>query len=148
RPLAFLLNFTPRARRHGGAAHGQCHANCHPICHRTWHSDTHNVTFDTSCVKASVLRRKEHRTKDFGRTANCKSDSRRLHFLLALAGMLLFAAGVGAAEPESVGPQTKAFVEKFCVGCHNAKKDSGGLNLAAATDRTTWETVKRRVEVR
>jgi uncharacterized protein DUF1592/uncharacterized protein DUF1588/uncharacterized protein DUF1587/uncharacterized protein DUF1585/uncharacterized protein DUF1595 len=47
--------------------------------------------------------------------------------------------------------QVKPFIQKFCVGCHNDKKDSGGLNIAHAdsqavlADRETWETVRRRV---
>jgi hypothetical protein len=67
---------------------------------------------------------------------------------LALVAAILLTAPLTAAEPDAVGTQAKPFVEKFCLGCHNAKKDSGGLNLAAASDRETWEMVRRRVEMR
>src|SRR5579871_1648575 len=58
------------------------------------------------------------------------------------------------ATPSANGFQVKPFVQKYCVGCHNDKKDSGGLNLAhadsqaIAADRETWDTVRRRVSMK
>jgi hypothetical protein len=62
------------------------------------------------------------------------------------------------AEPipvsDTFAAKGQPFIQKFCVGCHNDKKDSGGLNLAhvdgksVASDRETWETVRRRVSMK
>src|SRR5262249_50046986 len=117
--------------------------------HNLAHSSAHHPTARlTKCAKASCAGRNISRVRTFRQIAASARGGRALGFVLSVACFVFFASGVGAGEGGAVGTQTKAFVEKFCVGCHNAKKDSGGLNLTAANDRTTWEMVKRRVEMR
>jgi DNA-binding beta-propeller fold protein YncE len=48
--------------------------------------------------------------------------------LSLLAGLLLTAA-LPAAEPSSYAKQVRPFFARYCVECHNAKEEKGGLNL-------------------
>src|SRR5579871_6817899 len=90
---------------------------------------------------------------------------RSLVCLLSVCACIPIAIGVGPTEMSPAEPtkaasssasveQAKPFLQKYCVGCHNDKKDSGGLNLAhvdaqaVANDRETWETVRRRVTMK
>jgi len=89
---------------------------------------------------------------------------RSLVCFLAVCACLPVAVGFGPtdtmpAEPatptaDAFAAQVKPFIQKYCVGCHNDKKDSGGLSLAhadsqaVANDRETWETVRRRVSMK
>jgi mono/diheme cytochrome c family protein len=55
--------------------------------------------------------------------------------------------------PDSFAMEVQPFIQSHCLTCHNAKKEAGGLNLAAYTktaevirDRETWDTVRQRLE--
>jgi len=92
--------------------------------------------------------------------------------LLLIVPVLLFAACFSrkeppaAAEDKAAPPATPAmpapdtfatevqpFIQSHCLTCHNAKKEAGGLNLAAYAktadvirDRETWDTVRQRLD--
>src|ERR1700683_4101550 len=61
-------------------------------------------------------------------------------------------ASLGLAAPPTLPfkTATEPFIAKNCVGCHNDKLQSGGLNLKAATDvaqsRDQWEHVVEKLE--
>jgi WD40 repeat protein len=48
---------------------------------------------------------------------------------LSLFAALLLTAGLPAAEPPSYSRQVRSFFARYCVECHNAKEEKGGLNL-------------------
>ncbi len=49
--------------------------------------------------------------------------------LSAFSLVLLSAASLPAAEPPSYSKQIRPFFSRYCLECHNAKEDKGGLNL-------------------
>jgi hypothetical protein len=122
----------------------RCGTQNHTTRHTTRHTTHHKATFATLRVKASIARRYLNWINDFRQIVGGKCGGRVWCYVV----LALFAGRVAAADPDALGIQAKPFVDKFCVGCHNAKKDSGGLNLAMPVDRATWVTVKRRVEMR
>src|SRR5262245_28562611 len=119
RPLA--QSMTPESRAESRALFRAAHNLAHSSAH-------HPTARLTNCAKASCAQRNNCWERNFRKIANSARGGRAL----GLACLMVFAAGVGAGEADAVGTQAKAFVENFCVGCHNAKKDSGGLNLTAA----------------
>jgi cytochrome c553 len=71
--------------------------------------------------------------------------------LLLLLGV---APGISATGSEGFDATVKPFIRQNCVGCHNAKLTSGGLNLErylaqpgaeALKDRDQWELVVRKL---
>src|SRR5579871_2993655 len=53
-----------------------------------------------------------------------------MHTRLPLAAALVLAAAAcRAAEPPSYAKQVRPFLTRYCLECHNAKEDQGGLNL-------------------
>src|SRR5271154_5837953 len=67
-----------------------------------------------------------------------------------LASLFLAAACFAGPAPESFQTAIPPFIAKNCVGCHNDKMQSGGLNLKAATDvvksRDEWEHVVQKLK--
>ncbi|HWE51112.1 MAG TPA: hypothetical protein VG273_15065 [Bryobacteraceae bacterium] len=66
------------------------------------------------------------------------SDGRRLkeQTIRLFAGLALFAVVATAQQTDSSGFQRtiQPFLTKNCYGCHNAKVQSGGLNLQSFGD--------------
>jgi hypothetical protein len=71
----------------------------------------------------------------------------------ATAGVMLSAAAVGIepSRPQSVSSPHRAFLSRYCVGCHNDRQRTAGVSLdrvdlvEANRDRTLWEQVVRQV---
>src|SRR5260370_35222831 len=66
---------------------------------------------------------------------------------------LVVAATAVSLPLAAEGPDVFAFIEKSCVGCHNAKLNSGGVDLKAlhtaktfAEDREIWEKVVEKLQ--
>src|SRR5258706_8171832 len=116
-PLVSLLNLLPRRVRAMAGAHTALATRA-----STHHSTYHISTFRTTFAKASFSWPNGHRNNDFRRRAGAASGGRVWCLVLSL----VLPMATGAAEPGALDAQAKPFVEKFCVGCHNAKKDSGG----------------------
>src|SRR5580700_929438 len=72
-----------------------------------------------------------------------------------LPSLLLIGAVAQAAPPDDAFTATvQPFLRRNCIGCHNDKRTSGGLNLApyltastplALNDRERWELVVQKL---
>src|SRR5262245_2473162 len=89
------------------------------------------------------------------------SFMRSLAATLALSLAIFVAADDKAPSPakpqavDSFATNVRPLIQKYCIDCHNDKKSSGELNLAAFKDTAsvakqfaTWETVKKRLELK
>ena len=73
-----------------------------------------------------------------------------------IRNLTIFVAGVAFCLPLAAeAPDVFAFVEKSCVGCHNAKLKSGDVDLKTlhtaktfAEDREIWEKVVEKLQTR
>src|SRR5262245_51063766 len=68
---------------------------------------------------------------------------------------LVVVAPASTHAADSFATDVQPIVAKYCAGCHNEKKLSGGLNLKAFAstaeamkDREIWETVKQRLDMK
>jgi mono/diheme cytochrome c family protein len=81
-------------------------------------------------------------------------------WILVLGVIVVATTGsaVGRAEPQAVAPaaspSARAFVDEYCVTCHNPRLKTGGLTLEGldashpAANAETWEKVVRKLQLR
>ena len=62
-----------------------------------------------------------------------------LPFLFAVLVLGTTVAPLAADEPPSYAKQVRPFIARYCLECHSAREDQGGLNLETYAARRARE---------